>query len=199
MKKIFEEQEVSSGNATGQGGGASLPFNKGFYQSGNSGEPGITFTPTGERTLKTYKMMKHSKKNLKKKMKHLKAFEMWTSNVTDNFEVNYGDKKPKPKISDIVENTKKFIEDNFNKIKKASANSIDFEYFNASDPYPDGIKSISVDHKNDYNLLLYSIKYILYDSISDRTEIIDITKEEFDHFLNFMYNIYIKYRQKIKI
>lgn len=73
--KIFEEGTIS-GNATGKGGGASLPFNKGYYQSGNSGEPGITFTPTGEDTVKTYKMMKHSKKNMKKKkMKHLKKFE----------------------------------------------------------------------------------------------------------------------------
>ena len=76
MKKIFEGQEVSSGNATGKGGGASLPFNKGYYQSGNSGEPGITFTPTGEQTLKNFKGVKHSKKEMKKrnKMKKFKEY-----------------------------------------------------------------------------------------------------------------------------
>lgn len=73
--KIFE-QEVSSGNATGKGGGASLPL-QGYYKYGNTGEPGITFTPTGKKGITNYKNSKHSKKELKKreKMKHLKKFE----------------------------------------------------------------------------------------------------------------------------
>ena len=74
MKKLFEEG-ILSGNGTGQGGGSSLPFNKGFYTYGNTGEPGITFTPTGEEKLKTYKGLKHSKKEMKKrKMKKFKEF-----------------------------------------------------------------------------------------------------------------------------
>ena len=57
--QLFKESEVSSGNASGQGGGASLPFNKGYFQTGNSDEPGITFTHTGEKKVKTFKSGEH--------------------------------------------------------------------------------------------------------------------------------------------
>jgi len=71
----INESEVSSGNASGKAGIASLPFNKGYYSSGgNNGAPGITFTPAGEPSYKTYKSMKHSKKNLKKRMKKFEEF-----------------------------------------------------------------------------------------------------------------------------
>lgn len=71
--KIFEEQEVSSGNATGQGGGASLPFGRGYYHVGNNGEFGIGFTPSSEKRIKSYKKSLHSKKEFleKKKKKEL--------------------------------------------------------------------------------------------------------------------------------
>ena len=66
--KTFNESEVSSGNASGKAGVGSLaPFGTGFYKSGNNGEFGTQFTPSAEPTFKTYKSMKHSKKNLKKK------------------------------------------------------------------------------------------------------------------------------------
>ena len=75
MKYIKKyESEVSSGNASGKAGVSSLPFNKGFYNYGNTGEPGITFTPSSEPTIGSYKKMKHSKKNLKNKMKKFKEF-----------------------------------------------------------------------------------------------------------------------------
>lgn len=74
MKKIFES-EVSTGNMSGKGDGASLPFGKGYYQSGNTGKPGISFTPEGEEGIKTYKNSEHSKKKLKKKMKKMKKFK----------------------------------------------------------------------------------------------------------------------------
>ena len=73
--KIFKESEVSTGNASGKAGVASLPFGRGYYRVGNSGEAGISFTPSGEKKLKTYKSSKHSKKELlkrKKKEKFLK-------------------------------------------------------------------------------------------------------------------------------
>ena len=74
MKK-FEGVEVFQPNGTGQGGGASLPFNKGFYQSGScNGAPGIQFTPSGEQNFKAYKNMKHSKKNIRRKMKKFNQF-----------------------------------------------------------------------------------------------------------------------------
>ena len=75
MKKIFES-EVSTGNASGKAGVASIPFGRGYYQSGaNNGAPGIAFTPSGEPTFQTYKSMKHSKENIKRKKKKMKKFE----------------------------------------------------------------------------------------------------------------------------
>ena len=72
--KILKESEVSSGDASGKAGVASLPFNKGYYSSGNNGSPGIEFTPKGEPSFKTYKSMKHSKKNVKEKREKMKKF-----------------------------------------------------------------------------------------------------------------------------
>lgn len=71
--KAFES-EVSTGNASGKAGVPSIPFGRGYYQSGNNGACGTAFTPSGEPTSTTYKSIKHSKKNLKKKMKHIKKF-----------------------------------------------------------------------------------------------------------------------------
>lgn len=85
MKK-FENVEVFQPNGTGQGGGASLPFNKGYYTSGNSGGFGINFTPNFEPNFKTYKSMKHSKKNIKRKMKKLKHLKEY--NVADPLKYN---------------------------------------------------------------------------------------------------------------
>lgn len=83
IKKL--ESEVSTGNMTGKSGVSSLPFGKGFYQSGNNGSPGIQFSPNGEPNFTTYKSMKHSKKNLKKKMKKIKSFEEFNINY-DSFD-----------------------------------------------------------------------------------------------------------------
>ena len=47
-------------------------------------------------------------------MKHLREYNNWVSDVTDNITVNYGDEKPK--LSDIVIDVIKFIEDNYDKI-----------------------------------------------------------------------------------
>ena len=84
MKKLFEEGTIS-GNGTGQGGGASLPFNKGYFQSGNSGEPGITFTPTGERRSKKYKEEISSRKKMKERQKKkalMKKFKEFNEDAT---------------------------------------------------------------------------------------------------------------------
>ena len=47
-------------------------------------------------------------------MKHLREYNNWVSDVIDNITVNYGDEKPK--LSDIVIDVIKFIEDNYDKI-----------------------------------------------------------------------------------
>jgi hypothetical protein len=69
------ESEVSTGNASGKAGIASLPFGKGYYQSdGCDGSSGKQFTPNSEPRLKSYKKLKHSKKNMKNKLKKFKDF-----------------------------------------------------------------------------------------------------------------------------
>jgi len=72
MKKL-ESVEVTQGNTSGKAGISSLP-NGGYYTSGNNGAPGIEFTPSGEPSFKTYKGMKHSKKNIRRKMRKFNSF-----------------------------------------------------------------------------------------------------------------------------
>ena len=63
------ESELFVGNSTGVAGTPSIPFNKGYYQSGNSNTSGINFSPSEEYTIKSYKKSIRNKK--KKKMKKL--------------------------------------------------------------------------------------------------------------------------------
>ena len=73
MKKF--ESEVSTGNMTGKAGVSSIPFGRGYMQSGgNNGSCGVQFTPSSEPNFKTYKSMKHTKKKLKRKMKKFEEF-----------------------------------------------------------------------------------------------------------------------------
>jgi len=73
--KTFEEG-ISSGNASGKAGVGSIPFGRGYMQSGgNNGASGIVFTAVGEPSFTTYKSMKHSKKDLKEKRRKLKMFK----------------------------------------------------------------------------------------------------------------------------
>ena len=73
--KAFES-EVSSGNASGKAGVGSIPFGRGYMQSGgNNGASGIVFTAVGEPSYTTYKSMKHSKKELKEKRRRLKMYK----------------------------------------------------------------------------------------------------------------------------
>ena len=73
MKK-FEGVELTQGNTTGKAGVGSLPFNRGYYTSGNDGSCGIQFTPNGEKRFGSYKSMKHSKKNIRRKVKKFQNF-----------------------------------------------------------------------------------------------------------------------------
>lgn len=82
MKK-FEGSEVTAGNATGKAGVPSMPFGRGYYQSGsNNGAAGINFTSSADPSFKTYKSMKHSKKNVKKRIKKMKKFQEFNEDAT---------------------------------------------------------------------------------------------------------------------
>ena len=84
--KLFES-EVSSGNASGKAGVGSIPFGRGYFQSGaNNGAPGITFTPEGEPSFKTYKSMKHSRKNVKEKIKKMNMMKKFKDFKNINIE-----------------------------------------------------------------------------------------------------------------
>ncbi len=90
------ESEISSGNASGKAGVGSIPFGRGYMQSGgNNGASGIVFTAVGEPSYTTYKSMKHSKKDMKEKRKRLKMFkkfrnEGFISEIIDQSSWNYG-------------------------------------------------------------------------------------------------------------
>jgi len=91
------ESEVSSGNASGKAGVGSLPFGRGYYQSGNNGAFGTNFTPSAEPNFKTYKSMKHSKKNVIKKLKKMKKFREF---MKESFLGNFFSKKDAQKNID---------------------------------------------------------------------------------------------------
>ena len=119
-------------------------------------------------------------------MKHLKEYNNWVTDVTDkNVIVNYGDKKPE--MSDVVNYTKQYIEDNFDKIHRVS---IDQVYFN----FEADFDSIYLgDEEN-----IYYVKFVgkKRKTNSSREKIIDITNEEYKYLSDFIHNIKKKYRKK---
>jgi hypothetical protein len=175
------ESEVSTGNMSGKAGVSSIPFNRGFYNyGGNNGASGIEFTPRSEPSFKTYKSMKHSKKKLKNKMKHLKTFEMWTTNVTnDDFIINYGDKKPESKI---VSDTIHFINKNIDKIADTNITTVRF-------------KSDILDFNNIRLFDDPESPYINF-SNSDSGFNANLTHDEYEELYNFFKKIYIDYKGK---
>jgi hypothetical protein len=110
-------------------------------------------------------------------MIHVKAFENWEGNVTDNVIVNYGNQKPK--YSDIVEYTEKYIEENFDKITQIS---IPKQYFSFKDTDED-IRYIMIKTEDDVDA---GTRYYIYFSQTKKVSNIDITKEEYDYLFDFM-------------
>jgi hypothetical protein len=82
--KRNEGVEATIGNTIGKAGIGSLPKG-GYFTSGNNNNFGINFTPHGEPNFKSYKSMKHSKKNIRKKMKRYSNFikEYHHRNIAD--------------------------------------------------------------------------------------------------------------------
>ncbi len=58
-------------------------------------------------------------------MKYVKKYERWTSDVSDDVEINYGSEIT-PKYSDIVIYTINYLNDNFDKIRHISQDNIEF-------------------------------------------------------------------------
>lgn len=189
--RLFES-EVSTGNASGKAGVPSIPFGRGYYQSGNNGACGTAFTPSGEPTSTTYKSMKHSKKNLKKKMKHLKKFEMWTTNTTGDFEINYGEKKPE--LSKVAINTIKFIKDNYNEIIIDILNEVKPTQIS----FNPGLKytRIKLELDKESNTPFLYFRYYDYNE-GNYSYNEDITNTDYDYLKDYFFNIYKDIRTKV--
>jgi len=112
-----------------------LPFGRGYYSVGNTGGPGIAFTPTGEEKVKSFKVGSHSKKEFlkrkkkkdflnkvkkEKEMKNIKEYNNWDTTAVDNIRINYGDDDGYDNLSDITKHTLKYIKDTYNEWKSIS-------------------------------------------------------------------------------
>jgi hypothetical protein len=125
-------------------------------------------------------------------MKHLKKYETWTSDVTDNVIVNYGDKGPE--ISKIVKDTENYINNNFDNIRNvdSSNNIIKFDC-DSGDKSNGKIIVISITRESPF----YTLKFTRYKyGGNDTWSHIDITKGEYEYLDNFIYDIGKKYRIK---
>jgi len=169
MKYIKQfESEVSSGNASGKAGVGSIPFGRGYMQSGgNNGASGIVFTAVGEPSYTTYKSMKHSKKELKEKRRRLKMFKKFrnegliSEKIIDQGSWNYGDETNDENIGKYVimtefekdafastrENRKElneFVENNSGKIVASKKSGVGITYMIRYDNIPEHLKKYFV-------------------------------------------------------
>ena len=130
-------------------------------------------------------------------MKHLREYNNWVSDVTDNITVNYGDEKPK--LSDIVIDVIKFIEDNYDKIdgdiNSTRESQVGFE---------DGLElkdiSIGIEEREKNNRKTSEIPYLhfMYNDSRDmsRGYRLDITNYDYDYLKNYFYKIFRVFRKK---
>lgn len=120
-------------------------------------------------------------------MKHIKKFEKWTTDVTDDIVVNYGNKEPE--ISEFVKNVKNYIENNFDNISQITIDELTITFKNS-----DKIVSIKL-HTND-RTRIYSIEFKYIGNYN--TKRIDITKYEYDYISDYFYDINSKFRKKLQ-
>jgi len=119
-------------------------------------------------------------------MKHLKEFESWTTTASGNVDVNYGDKKPE--YSDVVKFIVQYIEDEFDRIKiiTASYKAIEFADTNIND-----ISRIELQYKDN----IPSILFCRRQAIGNKYDYMDISKDEYDFLINFLFKTEIKRRK----
>ena len=123
-------------------------------------------------------------------MKRVKTFEQWTTDVAGDYEVNYGDK---PQLSEIVIDTIKFIEDNFNNIRPDILNGVK----------PDLITFLSDINPNNIQLRIEKnipMLFFGYDdySTSDHYHYSnDLTDDDYNYLKNYFFEIFKKIREKV--
>ncbi len=128
-------------------------------------------------------------------MKHLKKYEMWTTNVTGNFDFNYGDKKPE--LSDIVIEVINYIKDNYDKISTDILNvttefGVGFNFGGKNGMKYDRIK-IDKNKKNDIPYIHF-LYYDFHNNTNGYT--IDITDYDYKYLHDYFFKIYKELKKK---
>lgn len=123
----------------------------------------------------------------------IKKFENWVTDVTGNVSVNYGDKKPK--LSDVVVDAIKFIEDNYDQIQcglnATTESGVDFKRGLELDEI-----KIGVEVRNNDIIIPY-LNFRYRDVNNDRGGYsIDITDYEYEYLKDYFYKIYKECRKK---
>lgn len=126
-------------------------------------------------------------------MKHLKKYEMWTTNSTSNFSVNYGDKQPE--LSEIVIEIIKYIEDNYDNISNDILNNttefgVGFNFGRKDGKKYNSIK-INKYKNNSYVDITY---YDVHNQINGYS--LDITDYDYDYLHKYFLNLYKNFKKK---
>ena len=117
-------------------------------------------------------------------MKHLKQFEMWTTNTTSDFNINYGNTEPE--LSQTVIDTIKFINDNFDNITNIGSSNITFKYRLE-------IEDINLHNEKPIYYIRFTYRDIRNNLLGYQD---DISKKEYDFLSNFIIDTYKRYRRK---
>lgn len=121
--------------------------------------------------------------------KFIKTFEQWTSNVAGDFDVNYGDK---PEISEIVENTIKYIESNFDSLKN-DVNYVEVNFRATGSDNVDQIIRITLKYSGSDKLPKHMVSFKYY---TNKYRSFDITTDEYEYLSEFFKKITQKFRKK---
>jgi len=190
LKKF--ESEVSTGSASGKVGVSSLPFGKGYYQSGASnGAPGIAFTPSSEPSNTTYKKMNHSREKLKERKRRIKMFKKFHKNkkISNEGLFNIFNKKHTTEISN---DNNKIIEMIYNNILdfKKRTNILDIQTTKNGDEIRSELNGLRIYYNNStkiYNLDIppkfdADFSYDVYDLIKNNYDILSDNLSKYEEF-----------------
>jgi hypothetical protein len=127
-------------------------------------------------------------------MKYLKKYEMWSDpTVTDNIEINYGDKKPE--LSDIIFEVIKYIKDHYDDISTDILNSTTEFQVGFRFPSKSGMKYDRIgieEYKNQKHLHFY-----YSDANGQRCGYtIAITEDEYEYLHKYFLKIHNEFRKK---
>lgn len=132
-----------------------------------------------------------------KHIKNFKTFENWTTNSTGNYNINYGDNPQKPQLSDIVIDTIKYIEDNYNNIQENILNDVKPDQIT----FKSGLKyqQIRLQRENEEhnNIPILIFKFYEY-NVDSFYYSNDITEDDYKYLKDYFYKIYLQIRKKVQ-